>query len=83
MVTIGVLVRVDQTQEPETEARLGVLEGVQLIPLEEPHTLGAVIQAEDLDEAHERLVTQVQTLPGVLCAWPLHTELASTPPSHN
>lgn len=79
MVTIGVLVRVDDAHLADVTARLSALDGVRVFPLEEPRSLGAVVQAGDLDQAHDRLVNEVEATPGVLCAWPLHTELADAP----
>ncbi len=75
MVTIGVLVRVDEATSPGVEQRLNEIPGVGTFELEEPGTVGVLIQARDLDDAHDSLCRRVRAVDGVLCAWPVHTQL--------
>ena len=80
MVTIGVLVRVDESTAGKVELGLNAIEGVKTLALEQPGTLGAVIRAADLDQAHATLCNRVQRVEGVLCAWPVHTQLGEGSP---
>ena len=80
MVIVGVMVRM----EPETGASvarcLDDIEGVSSFELvTPPHTLGALIEAPDLEAAHRLLCERVRAVPGVQAAWPVHTELEQGP----
>ena len=73
MVTIGVLVRFEG-ELVDVEERLRGLAGVETLSLEESQTLGALIHTETLEQAHTKLVCEMQSVEGVLCAWPVHTD---------
>jgi len=75
MTAIGVFVRAEPGQLEEVRERLASIEGVETLELEEPGALGLVLKADDLRAAHELLANRVETTPGVLCAWPVHTEV--------
>jgi nitrate reductase NapAB chaperone NapD len=76
MITVGVLVRALHSELGVIEQRLGALPSVvQTLELEEPGSLGLVLQAEDLDAVHAALTREVGGVEGVLAAWPLHAEL--------
>lgn len=78
MVTLGVLIRIEANTLSEVESSLNALAGVTTLPLEEAGTLGAIVHAPNLDAAHSMLCDRIQKTEGVLCAHPIHTELAST-----
>jgi nitrate reductase NapAB chaperone NapD len=75
MVTVGVLVRANLDSVAEVEARLAAIEGVTTLKLEEPGTIGLVIQGQSINDAHDKLCDQVQRVEGVLTAWPVHMQL--------
>ncbi|MDF1839571.1 MAG: chaperone NapD [Planctomycetota bacterium] len=75
MTAIGVFVRAEPGQLNEVRDRLASIEGVETLELEEPGALGLVLKADDLRAAHELLANRVEQTPGVLCAWPVHTEV--------
>ena len=79
MTVVGVLVRVELDSADEVKCRLSDLEGVSTIPLEEPGTLGLVIEAASIDAAHEKLQAEVQATEGVLTAWPVEMHLTPEP----
>ncbi len=75
MVAVGVLVRSELASVPRVKEQLGALEGVTTLDLEELGAIGLVIQSDTLDAAHATLRDEVQATPGVLAAYPLHTQL--------
>ncbi len=75
MTAIGVFVRAEPGQLEQVRERLSSIDGVETLVLEEPGALGLVLKADDLRAAHELLADQVEKTPGVLCAWPIHTEV--------
>ena len=75
MTAIGVFVRAEPGQLEEVRERLSSIDGVETLVLEEPGALGLVIKADGLRAAHQLLADQVEKTPGVLCAWPIHTEV--------
>jgi len=80
MVTVGVLVRVENESLRDVELALNAIPGVSTLELEEAGSIGLVIEAPDLDAAHSLLCDQVQRTAGVLAAWPIHTQLETQPP---
>lgn len=81
MVVIGLFVRVDRECAPDVEERLAQLDGATLFPLETPGAVGLLLRAADPDDGYRRLNDELLAVPGVLAAWPLHTELAADPAS--
>ncbi len=80
MITVGVLVRAHEEDLDSVEKQLLELEDVTgSIELEEPGTIGIVLQGSSLNEVHLALTERVQRIEGVLAAWPLHTELGDVP----
>ena len=79
MVSVGVLVRVESDSLREVDSALGEIPGVTTLELEEPGSIGIVIEAPDLDSAHSLLCDRVQRTAGVLAAWPIHTQLEAPP----
>jgi len=77
-VTVGVLVRTAIDPPDDLGDRLSALPGVSTVELEEEGSIGLVLQGESLDEAHDRLRDEVQSLEGVLAAWPVHLEFPPT-----
>ena len=75
MAIVGVVVRFDPGTGVAVSEALDRLPGVESFALEEPpHTLGALIDARDLDAAHDVLEAQVSAVEGVRAAWPVHAE---------
>ncbi len=71
MTVVGVLVRVDLDSSDQVERNLSELNGVSTVQMEEPGTLGLVIEAEDINAVHEKLTSEVRATEGVLTAWPV------------
>ena len=75
MAIVGVVVRFDPGTGVAVSEALDRLPGVESFALEEPpHTLGALIDARDLDAAHDVLEAEVSAVEGVRAAWPVHAE---------
>jgi len=75
MTVVGVIVRAEADRFEEVCARFEALDGVQMLPLEEPSCVGLVLVADTVKQAHRLLREQVETTPGVLTAWPVQVNL--------
>ena len=70
--TVGAYLRIEVDREGEVRAAVDAVDGVEAFDVEGDGKLGALIEAEDLDHAHELLVGSVKQIPGVLAAWPVY-----------
>ncbi len=76
MLTVGVFARAEPAQSESLKRMLQPPTCLEVLDLEEEGTLGLVVQASDADAAHAWLQDESRKMPGVLCAWPVHSELA-------
>lgn len=74
---VGLLIRVAPGQLEAVAAELDGLPGISTFRLDAPGSLGAWLEAADLDEAHARLRRDVASVPGVRAAWPIDVRLPS------
>ena len=79
MLTVGVFARVETAERERLRERLAPPTCLDVFELEEPNCIGLVIQARDSEAAHDWLQKELRQMPGVLCAWPVHTELDTSP----
>ena len=75
MVHIGVFIRTATGQLGEVVERLREICAVEAFELDTPGALGAVFEAPSLEAAEARLTQDIQTMDGVLSAWPIHASL--------
>ncbi len=75
MVAVGIMVRVERGAGERVTQFLQSLPGVTTLALEEPHTVGAVIQRPSMEAVEAVLRGQIEPDADVLCAWPVHMEL--------
>ena len=78
MVVVGIMVRVEAGASARVVSVVQSLDGVSTLSLEAPDAFGAVLRASSVEAAEERLRAEIETLDGVLCAWPVHVEYEST-----
>ncbi len=74
MTIVGVLVRVEEIHSADVAKRLEALDGVSTFDVEQPSSLGVLLEAEDLDSAHAILREKIEPTEGVLAAWPVHSD---------
>lgn len=79
-VVIGAYVRLDASASEAVRERLRGLEGVTLFDLDEAGKVGVILEAEDMDRAHDRLVHRVARVPGVWGVWPISAAFDDPPP---
>lgn len=81
MAIIGVLARVDVGRRQQTVDHLVGLPGVETFSVGEDERIGILIEQPTFARARQTLVEQVESAPGVLCAWPVfnHFEEESSP----
>lgn len=79
MVIVGAFARVETTDVEGTRRRLAALDGVSTFDLDRPEKVGVLIEADDLDDAHARLTTQVQRVEGVMGVWPVYVNNEDDP----
>ncbi|KAA3615208.1 MAG: hypothetical protein DWQ01_00350 [Planctomycetota bacterium] len=81
MTIIGLLVRVDPDKREQAQGRLDALPWAQASHLKDDQVC-VVLEAEDLDQAYRRLRGEVETLDGVLAAWPVYVNLEEEDDAH-
>jgi len=69
------MVRVERGASERVTQFLQSLPGLTTLALEEPHTLGAVIQRPSMEAVEAVLRGQIEAHGDVLCAWPVHMDL--------
>ena len=79
MVVVGAFARVEVDDVDATRCRLAALDGVTTFDLDRPEKVGVLIEADDLDDAHARLTTQVQRVEGVMGVWPVYVSNEDDP----
>ena len=72
MAVVGAFARIDRDDKEATRSRLDGVTGVSTFLLEDPARIGLVIEADDLDQAHEMLRNEVEKIDGVLGVWPVY-----------
>jgi len=72
MAVVGAYARIDASELSVVSERLEALEGVSTFALEEPGKVGVLIEAGSLDEAHARLVNEIEKLEGVQGVFPIY-----------
>ena len=77
MAILGVLARLEIAERARTVAALERIEGVTPFSIGEAGRIGMVVEAGTLEEAHTRLLDQIQTTPGVLGTWPVFAHAES------
>jgi len=80
MTIVGILVRLEEEHRAEVAERLSAIEGVSTFEVEQPGSLGALLEAPDLDRAHAILREQIEPTEGVLAAWPVHSDFSDDEP---
>jgi nitrate reductase NapAB chaperone NapD len=75
MATVGAYVRIDTEELANIRDQLSRLNGVEPFDLEQPGTLGVIVEAKDIDAAHAMLTEQVRAIAGVHGAWPLYVNI--------
>jgi nitrate reductase NapAB chaperone NapD len=72
MAVVGAYARIDLADEVAIRSRLGGVTGVSTFSLDDPGKVGLVIEADDLDSAHDMLLNEIEKLEGVLGVWPVY-----------
>jgi nitrate reductase NapAB chaperone NapD len=80
VVVLGAIVRLELNSREAAIRLLNELPGVSTFSLNELGRVGLVLEAESIDAAHLKLRSQVQSVPGVLVAWPVFVECEETDP---
>ena len=75
MATVGAYVRIDTEDLAAIRDQLALLDGVEPFDLDQPGTLGVIVEAKDIDTAHAMLTEQVRAVAGVHGAWPLYVNI--------
>ncbi|MFO1077629.1 MAG: chaperone NapD [Planctomycetota bacterium] len=73
-VVVGVLARVADEARAAVAARCEALPGVSTFAVDAPGQIGLLIEARDLEEAHDCLRERIDVVPGVLGTWPVTVE---------
>jgi hypothetical protein len=71
MALIGILARIERTQRARIVAHLGGLPGVSLFPVGEEGRIGILVERDTLTESHAALKNEIETVSGLLAAWPV------------
>ena len=79
MPLIGAFARIDHANRKEAIRRLDELEGVETFDLDDPDKVGLLIEAPNLDRAHEILTGIVRGLEGALGVWPVYVHDEGNP----
>jgi nitrate reductase NapAB chaperone NapD len=79
-VVLGAYARIDPGSRESVRDRLHDLKGVTLFDLDDPGKVGLVIEADDLEKAHQLLTHTVGRTPDVLGVWPVSLELDNASP---
>ncbi len=75
MATVGAYVRIDTEDQAAIRSQLSRIDGVEPFDLDQPGTLGLIVEAEDIDTAHAMLTGQIRAVNGVHGAWPLYVNI--------
>ncbi len=75
MTMVGAFARVEASHAEEIRATLDRLPGVETFDLGEPGKVGLILEAEGLDAVHRKLCGDVESVEGVLKAWPVSVHL--------
>jgi len=73
MVIVGALVRTEASCTESVQQALAAMPGVTPFPLEQPASMGLLIETATLDDAYRLLQQDVRSLEGVLGIWPVYT----------
>ena len=72
VATVGAYARVDMSCIPQVRAKLATLEGITLFDLDDPAKVGLIIEAANLDMAHDMIQHQIRQAEGILGVWPVY-----------
>lgn len=78
MAVVGAFARIETERIEQVRGELARLEGVETFDLGDPMKVGILIEAGDLDAAHETLTRDVTAVEGVLGVWPVSVHLEAT-----
>ncbi len=71
MALIGVLARIDTIDRDRVSQDLVRVDGVSLFSVDEQERIGIILERRSLGEAHAALKDEVESIPGLLGAWPV------------
>ena len=75
MATVGAYVRINTDDRSAIRDQLSRIDGVEPFDLDQPGTLGLIVEAKNIDTAHAMLTGQVRAVHGVHGAWPLYVNI--------
>ena len=70
---VGILARVDYDSNPDLCRDLGQIEGVSTFEVGDSGKLGLLLEAETTEAAHHILRDKIESLAGILAAWPVYS----------
>ena len=73
MVIVGALVRTEASRTESVQQALAAMPGVTPFSLEQPMSVGLLIETATLDDAYRLLQQEVRNLEGVLGIWPVYS----------
>ncbi len=77
MALLGVLARVQESEYDAMFARLEQVDGVTPFGIGETMRVGILVEAESLSLSHALLTQQIETMPGILGAWPVFSHVGT------
>jgi nitrate reductase NapAB chaperone NapD len=81
MPIVGVLARIEIADRERIWQEIDADPALTPFPVEdEEERIGVLIEAEDLEEAHQILKKKVNRVAGILGTWPVYTDLQQLPP---
>ena len=72
MTIVGAYLRVREPQIAAARQGLGAMAGVTTFDLDEPGTIGVLVEAATLDDAHAVVTRDLPAIDGVLGVWPVY-----------
>ncbi len=84
MAIAGVLARVETEHKAAICAALELLDGVTTFDVEpkeeeDGSQVGVLVEGENINDIHGKVMGQVRQTEGVLCAWPVYMDFESDP----
>ena len=71
MSLIGILARIDVDRRAQLSEDLSRLQGVSLFCVDDETRIGILLQRDSIAQGHAALKEEVETIPGILGAWPV------------
>ncbi len=75
MAIIGLIARVETSSRQQTVVSLNSIPGVSVFNVEGNDQVGMLIEAPNLDSAHDCLREQIEHVDGVMCVWPVYANI--------